>query len=208
MKSAKVQLTVWGVAEILLGILVVLYFSLFPRAADSDFVVCTVLCLLLYKGAPKLGLKPPKVEAWGWIDYAFLIMFLSFYITAWSYGCVSGRCSVDAVLDSIIITITYLYYGFIQHYLAQRYLAVKMLSLSNHNKILAALLTGLAFGFLHIRELQLIIPSAFGGALFALYYLYTGRLWMVVLAHAMISSTLIFWFFGRNPFRSIVAWFA
>lgn len=196
--------SIWQLSEWLIGSLALIYFLAYPRAAASDFVVCTLLCLLVYKGGTILGLEKPKLVAWGRADNFLLGLSIVLFIVAWVYGFMQKKLSLDSTLASLVITLTYFYYATIQHFLAQRYLALRMLKIAKQNKLLAALFTGLVFGVLHIPFPHLIIPSTLGGMLFAYYYLNTGRLWMVIFAHALIASTLIFWFFEKNPFSSIL----
>jgi len=195
----------WLIIEVVVGIIITLYFLFYPRMAASDFVFCSVATLFLYWSREKLGLEEPSLRVWGNADNLLLGITLSCFLAAWCYGWWQGRLTWSNTFDAMLIILTYFYYGFIQHFLAQRYLAIRMYQFSKKRVGVGALLTGLAFGILHIQEWHLIIPSTIGGVLFAYYYLYTGRFWMVVFAHAMISSTLIYWFFGNNPFRSIVA---
>lgn len=206
--SINKKISIWQVSEWFLGGLALIYFLAYPRAAASDFVVCTVLCLLVYKAEKILSLERLKLTAWGRADNFLLALTIVLFIGAWAYGFVQNKLTLDSALASIAVTITYFYYATIQHFLAQRYLALRMLQVSKNNKLLAAFLTGIVFGILHIPFPHLIIPSTVGGMLFAYYYLNTGRLWMVIFAHALISSTLIFWFFGKNPFVSILELFA
>ena len=198
----------WRIVESITILAAIAYFTAYPRMAASDFVFCSVFTLLLFLCRKPMGLKPPTLRKWGVGDWLLMILSIGLMLGFWIYGYTRGRLNTETGINGILIVLTYFYYGFIQHFLAQRYISVRMSQLTNGHVLKAAILTGLAFGFLHIRELHLIIPSTIGGALFSYYYLSTGRLWMVVFAHATISSNLIYWFFERNPFRSIVALWA
>ncbi|MCP4437390.1 MAG: CPBP family intramembrane metalloprotease [Aureispira sp.] len=206
--SKRQGLTAWQIGEFIIGALALTYFLVYPRAALSDFVVCTILCLLVYRSSEELGLYKADLQSWGRADYMLLALTFGLFSAAWFYGFSKDKLSLNTALASLAITLTYFYYAIIQHFLAQRYLAARMMQVSKEHKPKAALFTGLVFGVLHIPFPHLIIPSTIGGMLFAYYYLSTGRLWMVVFAHALISSTLIFWFFGKNPFISILELFA
>ena len=177
-------------AERAMMVIVLLYFTCYPRNAASDFVFCTALCALLYIRNNHFNIKQPSNKNWAVVDSLFLGLGILLFGLGGYYGQQQGHLNWVAYIAIVII---YFYYGFIQHYLAQCYLAVGMLSLSKGNTLIAAMLTGAVFGLLHLLEPGLIIPSIIGGTLFAFYYLSRGKLWIVVVVHALISTALIYW---------------
>ena len=52
----------WRIVEPILGSITLAYFLIYPRDTLSDFVVCTILCLLLMFGAARVGLVKPTVR--------------------------------------------------------------------------------------------------------------------------------------------------
>lgn len=194
----------WLVVEITFGVLVLVYFLGYPRGTISDFIACTILSLLIYFGSNKLGLSKPTVQNIGKADKILFFISLSLFALAWIYGAIYSKITYQTAAHSLLITLIYFYYAAIQHFLAQRYLALRMLKLSKNNVFLAALLTGLVFGILHIPYPNLIIPSALGGAAYAYYYLNTGRLWAVIVSHALIASAALYWVLGDPIFTELI----
>ena len=162
----------------------------------------------------QLGL--PKVEStsFGKADWILSGIVIIAFSSAWLYGFYHNKINLHSALTSLCITGIYFYYAWIQHYLAQGYLARRMLRLCQEKNapnttpkqlnLYAAGGTGLVFGLLHIIYPHLILVSAIGGALFAYYYLTTGRLWMVIIVHALIASANLFWVLDDNPFTEII----
>ena len=203
--------------EWMVGILLLGYFLLYNRDTLSDFIVCSSLCLLLALFRQPLGLTPPKVRPWGKADTILSISMVSLFATAWIYGYSTGKITPKTASISLAISLVYVYYAFIQHFLAQAYLAVRLWQWSEQllqgkpsrwsPELMGALTTGIVFGILHIPYPHLIIAATIGGCLFAYYYLITGRLWMVILGHALISSPSLYWYLDDNPFLELVALF-
>lgn len=200
-------------AECFFGLLVLGYFLLYNRDTLSDFIVCSSLCVLLAIFRQSLGLTPPILRPWGKADLILTVSMLLLFSMAWIYGFNTGKVTVKTASISLTISLVYVYYAFIQNFLAQAYLAVRLWQWSEGKssrwspELMGALTTGIVFGILHIPYPHLIIAAAVGGFLFAYYYLTTGRLWMVVVGHALISSPSLYWYLDDNPFLELVALF-
>lgn len=201
----------WFIVEFVFGGLLLAYFLGYPRDTLSDFIVCTIVSLLIYFWANKLGLYKPTVQNIGKADKILFLTSLSLFCFAWIYGGIYNKITFQTAFTSVGITLTYFYYAAIQHFLAQRYLALRMLTISeswnNSPKLYAAILTGFVFGALHMPYPNLIIPSTLGGFAYAYYFLSTGRLWAVIISHALISSTVLYWILDDNPFTELIVLF-
>lgn len=207
----------WIVGEFALGMVGLVYFLTYPRNTLSDFIVLTVLCLLLRLSFTKIGLELPNVQPFSKGDRILVIFTMLLFGASWIYGFIEGKVTMITTLTALGITIAYLYYAFIQHFLAQRYLALRCLGLTQKNSffsesqskqtVAAALLTGLIFGVLHIPYPGLILPAGVGGFLYAYYFLTTGRFWNVVVSHAFVSSAAIYWLLDDNPFTELMVLF-
>jgi membrane protease YdiL (CAAX protease family) len=205
------------IGEFILGFLALTYFLIYPRDTLSDFIILTSLSLLLIFFGARIGLSKPSVAEISKSDFLLLLFSLGLFFSAWIYGFSESKLNVDNGLKSLGITLVYFYYAWIQHFLAQRYLALRLLHFNEklHTKppfgvsieLIAALLTGLVFGILHIPYPLLMLPAAFGGFIYAYYFLTTGRLWAVVSSHALVSSAGIFWILDENPFTELIVLF-
>jgi membrane protease YdiL (CAAX protease family) len=215
-KDKKVEVN-WQIGEFVLGIVALVYFLVYPRDTLSDFIVLSSLCLLLVLSQTKIGLIKPPLSPFSKEDIWVIIITLLLFIAAWMYGLLKGKLNTSTAIQSLLITIVYFYYAFIQHFLAQRYLSLRLFLATQKNsyilkygfspKTIAALLTGLIFGVLHIPYPGLILPSMIGGFLYSHYFLTTGRLWLLVSSHALISSAIIFWCLDDNPFTELIELF-
>lgn len=197
--------------EPLIGLGALAYFLVYPRNTLSDFIVCSIFCLVLFFFGMKIGLETPKIKEVSKADRILALLSILLFITAWIYGFATGKLNFNTATTSILITSTYFYYAFIQNFLAQRYLALRMLSINQKRRLekwspelVSALMTGVIFGILHIPYPHLIIPATGIGTAFAYYYLTTGRLWAVVCAHALIASPSLFWYLDDNPFTELM----
>jgi membrane protease YdiL (CAAX protease family) len=202
------------IVELLFVVIALTYFLGYPRNTISDFIVLPGLCLLVIFMGTKFGLTKPAITKFSKAD-SFLIGFsLVLFVGSWFVGFYKGLVNVDSALKAVNITIVYFYYAWIQHFLAQRYMALRFLNynkqqtknakLTKHAELYAALMTGFVFGVLHIPYPRLILPAMIGGFIYAYYFLTTGRLWAVVTSHALVSSAGIFWLLEVNPFREFV----
>ncbi|MBL4648494.1 MAG: CPBP family intramembrane metalloprotease [Aureispira sp.] len=208
----------WQIGEFVVGIIALAYFLMYPRDTLSDFLVLTVLCFILRLSYTQIGLLRLPVCPFSKADTLLVIFTIIIFLSAWIYGAIEGTLNRQRILMSLFITVVYFYYAFIQHFLAQRYLALRLfyavenkafiLRYKFRKKIIAALLTGFIFGVIHLPYPDLILPSMIGGALYAYYFLTTGKLWMVVSSHALISSTVLFWYLGDNPFVELEVFFS
>lgn len=207
----------WKVGEFLLGIIALVYFLTYPRNTLTDFIVLTSLCFVLLLTYRNIGLVKPPVRSYSKADTWIIVLTILLFVSAWGYGVKEGRLNSNTAIKSLWITIGYFYYALIQHYLAERYLALRLLSLVEKKaffatypfqaEFIAAILTGFIFGVIHIPYPALILPAMLGGGLYAYYFLITGKLWMVVSSHALVSSTLIFWVLDDNPFTELMVLF-
>jgi membrane protease YdiL (CAAX protease family) len=207
----------WRIGEFVLGIIALAYFLMYPRDTLSDFLVLTILCFILRLSYTQIGLFKLAVCPFSKADVLLIICTIIIFLSAWTYGAIEGKLNSQSILMSLFITLVYFYYAFIQHFLAQRYLALRLfygvenkafvLKYKLRAKMIAALLTGFIFGVIHIPYPDLILPAMIIGALYAYYFLTTGRLWMVVSSHALISSTVLFWYLGDNPFIELKVFF-
>ncbi|MCH2046718.1 MAG: hypothetical protein MK212_21570 [Saprospiraceae bacterium] len=195
---------------ILLGIYFFAYDHLGFGQRDTltDFVVCSSLSFLLFLFANKMHLPAPKVASYGQSDLILVVIVLSLFFLAWGYGFIMEKVNLTTAPKSIVITLVYFYYAFIQHYLVQRYLAVRIhqyYEKKNKEKtaIHAALTVAFGFALLHLPYPHLLLPSFLGGLGFVYYYLTTGRLWAVVMAHALVASTVLYWCLDDNPFTEL-----
>jgi membrane protease YdiL (CAAX protease family) len=213
----KTKTIAWRVGELVLGILALIYFLGYPRDTLSDFIVLTSLCVLLMLSYTKIGLIKPLAKPFSKADNYLILVTLLLFITAWTYGMLNEKLNGSTAVKSILITVGYFYYAFIQHFLAQRYLSLRLFAAIEKSgfvfqyglsqKTIAALLTGLIFGVLHIPYPGLILPSMVGGFLYSYYFLTTGRLWLLVSSHALVSSAVIFWCLDDNPFTELMVLF-
>jgi len=204
----------WINIELLLSIALLLYFLGYNRDTCSDFIVCSSLSLLLLLFGNRLQLSTPIVAPFGTADWILTSIAVLAFTGAWFYGYYHNKINPNSALTAICITGIYFYYAWIQHFLAQRYLALRMQRFCREKSapdigakqlnLRAACCTGLVFGLLHIIYPHLILVSTIGGMLFAYYYLTTGRLWMVVVGHSLIASANLFWVLDDNPFTEIV----
>lgn len=203
----------YKLGEMFLVLSSLVYFLTYPRNTISDFIVLTALCFLLMFLGPKIGLTKPLPTTYSKADLYLIIFTSALFIIAWFIGFSKGTLNTETALKAIAISIGYLYYAWIQHFLAQRYLALRWLKYfkqkAKNNKLnaikfKAALMTGFIFGVLHIPYPMLILPSMLGGFIYAYYYVTTGRLWAVVISHALVSSAGIFWLLDENPLQLIV----
>ncbi len=200
---------IWYQAELVLGTCVIIYFLFYPRDTVSDFIVCTPLCLLILAVGKNVGLYKPTTQKFSWLDLLLLVTTLTLYVASWYYGYTNNKIALPQVKESLLISLLYLYYAWFQHFLAQRYTALRMKLLAEHTSKFkslsveskAAMLTGIVFGILHIPYPSLMLPAAIGGSLYAYYFLKTGRLWAVVTSHALIASGWIFWGLDSNAFE-------
>jgi membrane protease YdiL (CAAX protease family) len=198
----------WQQAEVVCAIFVFFYFIFYPRDTVSDFIICSLLCFIILSVGSKVGLNKPKTKPTSALDYSVASLTILSFLGAWLYGYSQEKFNYQSIITSLIITTVYFYYAWIQHFLAQRYVALRMktfskqsslfTNLSNESK--AALLTGLIFGIIHIPYPALMLPAAIGGAMYAYYFLTTGRLWIVVSSHALVASSWLFWFQDANAF--------
>jgi len=200
-----------GLGEAILGLGTLGYFLIYPRDTLSDFIVCTSLSLLLIYVGARIGLSKPKAAPFSRADMILAIVSITLFLASWIYGFSAGKLSMDTVFKSLGITTVYFYYAWIQHFLAQRYLALRSLSFNqrfgNYAELRAAAMTGFVFGILHIPYPRLMLPAALGGFAYAFYFLTTGRLWAVVASHALVSSAALFWLLDENPFTELIELF-
>ena len=198
----------WQLAEIICCVFAFSYFLFYPRDTVSDFIICSILCFSIISFGDKVGLIKPSTQALSAIDLVVVLLSITSFIAAWAYAYSQQQLNYQSILTSIVITTVYFYYAWIQHFLAQRYVALRMVNLANQSKALpklsiefkAAALTGAVFGILHIPYPHLMIPATIAGALYAFYFLITGRLWMVVSSHALVASSWLYWLNGANAF--------
>lgn len=181
--------------EPILAFIALSYFLLYPRDTLSDFIVLTSLCLLLIFFGARIGLSKPSLSEISKSDFFLLLFSLGLFLSIWIYGFSANKLNIDSGLKSLAITLVYFYYAWIQHFLAQRYLALRLLHFNKKSgvsttfglsiEMRAALMTGLVFGILHLPYPKLMLPAALGGFIYAYYFLTTGRLWAVVSSHAL-----------------------
>lgn len=199
----------WYLVELVLGILIIVYFLFYPRSTIPDFIVCTPLCLLILAFGKKIGLYKPVQARFSFLDTLLFFTTSFLYVASWWYAQTQGKLSEDSIKESLLISLIYIYYAWFQHFLAQRYTAIRMKMLVEKISVLknmevefkAAILTGIVFGILHIPYPSLMLPAAIGGSMYAYYFLKTGRLWAVVLSHALIASSWIYWGMDSNAFE-------
>ncbi|MCP4437391.1 MAG: CPBP family intramembrane metalloprotease [Aureispira sp.] len=200
--------SIWLIVEATFAPFILVYFLGYPRDTLSDFIVCTIISILIYIWGSKLGLHKPAIQQLQKFDRTLLFITIGLFLFAWIYGAVYNKITFQTALSSIAITFTYFYYAAIQHFLAQRYLALRMLSISQQwskvPEFHAAAMTGVIFGIMHIPYPNLIIPSAIGGFAYAYYFLNTGKLWAVIVSHALISSAILYWILDENPFTELI----
>jgi membrane protease YdiL (CAAX protease family) len=207
----------WRIGEFVLGSVALTYFLMYPRDTLSDFLVLSSLCFILRLNYAKIGLFKRPVRAFSKVDVLLVLFTIIIFLSVWTYGAMEGKLSRSSAIKSLLITIVYFYYAFIQHFLAQRYLALRLFYVAEKKEltlrykfraeVIAAQLTGFVFGLIHIPYPQLILPAMVGGAFYSYYFLITGRLWMVVSSHALISSAILFWYLGDNPFTELMVFF-
>ncbi len=195
----------WLLGELAFLPLFLGYFLLYPRDTLSDFIVCSSLCFVILAFGHKVDLHKPEPKAVTKLDHIYIGSTAFLFFAAWFYGYHHEKVSLERALTSATITFTYFYYAWIQHFLAQRYAAQRLFEFVKKPNISerlpnwlsyelgAAILTGIGFGILHIPYPHLMLPSAIGGAIYAYYFLKTGRLWIVVLSHALVSSAWLYW---------------
>lgn len=207
--AAKLKL-----GETIFGIFILLYFLVYQRDTLSDFIVLTLLCIILFFTANRIRLPKPKSKPLAKIDIVLAIFSVAMFVLAWIYGFQKGKVNSETASTSLFITGMYFYYAWIQHFLAQRYLSTRMLQVSKEyntstldNKWVAALLTGAIFSILHIPYPHLMLSTLVAGCLFSYYFLSTHRLLAVVVAHALISSTMLYWLLDDHPFTEITGLF-
>jgi len=201
----------WNITEIFLLPFILCYFLLYPRDTISDSIICSSLCFLILAFRKKIKLNKPDQMPFKIEDLILLSITIPVFISAWVFAWKAGKLNKDSALLSIQVTVLYFYYAWIQHFLAQRYTAMRILLLVDYypklrelslpKEIKAALLTGIVFGILHIPYPGLMAPAAIGGSAYAYYFLMTGRLWAVVSSHALIASAWIFWGLDSNAFE-------
>ena len=189
------------------------YAFLYPRDTLSDLLVFSFLCILLHFGGTKIGLIAPSISHWGRPEkYLIGISFL-LIIFAWLYGFCTNKISLDRTFVAINISLVYIYYAFVQHFLAQNYLTLRLYTLLQQYSLridqfqiqwYTAVGSSLLFAALHITYPHLIPVAACGGFLYAYYYLKTGRLYYVVFSHALIASSNLYWVLDDNPFTELL----
>jgi membrane protease YdiL (CAAX protease family) len=207
-------LNLWTLLELVLGLITLGYFLFYPRDTVSDFIVCSALCFSIIACSSKINLLKPNTRAIATYDYFLALVSMSLYVGAWFYAYRLGKINTTSAITSLLITLMYFYYAWFQHFLAQRYTAVRMKSFvekSTHfptinTHVKAAFLTGIVFGILHIPYPELMLPAALGGAAYAFYFLNTGRLWAVVVSHSLIASSWIYWGLDSNAFEEFIFW--
>ncbi len=192
----------------------IIYSFLFTRDTLTDFIALSLLCILLYFFGSKAGLKTPVKAAISTKDYLLAIATALLFISPWIYAFISSKINTERFQTSFIISIVYIYYAFIQHFLAQRYLSLRLYSLTKKKQITginklspeisAALLSSVIFGLLHITYPHLIVISGVIGFIYSYYYLTTGRLSVVVCSHAFIASSSLYWYLDDNPFLELL----
>jgi membrane protease YdiL (CAAX protease family) len=181
---------------------------IYDRNTLTDFVVCSSLSFLLLIFANKMDLPAPSRRPYGQSDKLLAGAVVLLFSAAWGYGFVTSKVTLQTASKSLAITLVYIYYAWIQHFLVQRYLAIRIHQYylakgGQHTARQAALTVAIGFAILHIPYPHLLLPSFMIGLVFVYYYLTTGRLWAVVIAHAMISSASLFWYLNDNPFTEL-----
>lgn len=199
----------WVKAEIVLVPFIFIYFLFYPRDTISDFVVCSTLSFVILGFGKNLGLHKPETGPFNLLDLMLLGITLPAFIGAWIYAALKQKVTTDNILEYLVIICLYFYYAWIQHFLAQRYTALRIKGFMQAStqfpsfsiELKAAFLTGCIFGILHIPYPGLMLPAAIGGGAYAYYFLKTGRLWAVVSSHALIASAWIYWALDANAFE-------
>jgi len=205
---------IWLATELIVLPITLCYFLFYPRDPISDFLVCSCLCFCIIAFSKQINLHKPKTQSFSTLDFFLAISSISIFIGAWAYGFAHNKVNLNTASTSILITVVYFYYAWIQHFLAQRYTAIRLRKLVEANlrfpnvsmDTQAALLTGLVFGILHIPYPNLMMPAAIGGAGYAYYFLNSGRLWAVVVSHSLIASSWIYWGLDSNAFDEFIIW--
>lgn len=185
-----------------------LYSIAYERDTLTDFIVCSALSFLLLLFANRMNLPSPKLTPYGRKDKILVVLTIALFVAAWMYGFWAGKVNAISAPKSLVVTLVYFYYAWIQHFLVQRYLAVRIHQYYvskgwDNTASNAALTVGLGFAILHIPYPHLLLPSFLGGLVFVYYYLTTGRLWAVVITHALIASASLFWYLDDNPFTEL-----
>jgi membrane protease YdiL (CAAX protease family) len=189
------------------------YAFLYTRDTLSDLLVFSFLCLLLHFGGTKIGLVAPDISVWGKPEKGLIGISFLLIIFAWLYGLCTNKISLERSFIAINISLVYIYYAFVQHFLAQKYLTLRLYTLLQNCRICTsqkqtqrytAVGSSLLFAALHITYPHLIPVAACGGFLYAYYYLQTGRLYSVVFSHALIASSNLYWILDDNPFTELL----
>jgi len=115
-------------------------------------------------------------------------------------GLVTGRL----VGQFVLVSAGYIPFGWLQHYLTQRYLVLRICRpLTGRRDVLTCLLAAGVFSSLHLPFPELLLPT-FGGCLvWTWYYLQSGRIWPLAISHGILATSWFICILHRNPFLQI-----
>ena len=132
------------------------YSFLYTRDTLTDFIILSLLSILLYIFGEKAGLKTPVSGELSKKDYILALITIVLFISPWIYAFITSKINTERFQTSIIISIVYLYYALIQHFLAQRYLSLRLYYITKRkefkkikkmsSEMAAAILSGIIFG--------------------------------------------------------------
>ena len=200
-------------AEIIIVFSTIFYAFLWDRDTLSDLIIFSFFTVLLYFGAAKVGLTSPKKKAWSTLEKKLIITSIWLIGIAWFYGFCTQKTSLENCIIALNISFVYVYYAFVQHFLAQKYLSLRLYSLMQkwgleglkvHAIVYTALVSAFLFAALHINYPHLIVVAAIAGFLYAYYFLSTGRLYTIVISHAFVASSHLYWLLDDNPFTELM----
>jgi membrane protease YdiL (CAAX protease family) len=97
----------------------------------------------------------------------------------------------------------YVAYAFVQQFLTQRYLVVRVRSwLGDPPPWRVALVVALLFGVFHLPWPDLILPTIVAGFVWSWCYLRVGRVWPIALSHVALAVAFFVLVLGKDPFRA------
>jgi membrane protease YdiL (CAAX protease family) len=98
----------------------------------------------------------------------------------------------------------YLPFAWLQQDITQRYLVARLgASLAPRSATRAALVGGVIFGLCHLPFPGLLGPTLIAGVVWACVFLHSGRVWPIVVSHAVLGAGYFLTVLQRDPFRDL-----
>ena len=172
------------------------YFIVLAVSFWIFFIVSTVRKRenkLTYLGLGKDGIKPTTLICLG--------VGLPFAIGFGIYASQSGTLLWQAPLIPVLLL--YPIWGMIQQLITMNFVAgnLSALRVKNHWNIL---LTGLAFAFVHLPDVQLTLATLALGLFYGWLFLRHRNIWPLGILHGWLGALFYYWAMGIDPWAEIM----